>query len=183
MKIALDIDNVCCNTTEEVLRFINERLPTLNLQIEDLTQYMIERALPQEYQWIVEMAFRSPEMWKKVKLLDNCAAAINFLYSSGHEIYFATATTADNFRKKIKFLERELSFLPQGYVRHRAISIKEKQLLNVDFLVDDYLGNLTGRRGYTSICMAYPWNLECPEDIYRVHGWKECVRLFEELIP
>lgn len=175
MKIAIDIDNVICNTTEEIIHFINERLPNVHLEMEDITNYWIEKALPEEYQWIVPLAFEQKEVWKKVKLIDGAAEYIQKLYEDGHEIYFATATTAENFRKKVGFLTRSFSFFPEDYVRMHSISIKHKQLLNVDVLIDDYLNNLLGERRYYSICFSYPWNqdLPCsPVKFHYVSNWK-----------
>ena len=159
MNIGVDIDNVLTNTTECVIDYINERIPNLNLKMEDIKDYWMESALPPEFQWIVETAFEDKRMWKNVKMIDGAAEVLEKLYKEGHAIYFATATTAENFRKKISFLSRNLSFFPEGYVKQHAISIKKKQLLNVDVMIDDYLNNLTGERFYYSICMSYPWNV------------------------
>ena len=175
MKIAIDIDNVITNTTECVIDYINERLPDVNLKMEDITAYWIENSLPPEYHWIAPMAFEDKKMWKKVKLIDGAAEYIQKLYEDGHEIYFATATTAENFRKKVSFLTRSFPFFPDGYVRMHSISIKHKQLLDVDVLIDDYLDNLIGERRYFSICFAYPWNEDAPYQpvkFRRVKNWK-----------
>lgn len=157
-SIAVDIDNILTNTTECVLQYINERIPSLNLKIEDIKEYWMENQIPQEYRWIVEMAFEDKKMWKNVRMIEGAVEALKKLYEDGYEIYFATATTAENFRKKVGFLTRNLPFLPEGYVKQHAISIKHKQLLNVDFMIDDYLENLIAPRPYISICMEYPWN-------------------------
>ena len=168
MKIAIDVDNVLTDTTEQVLAFINSCFPTVNLKMEDLTSYWIEGALPLEYQWIVPIAFEQKSVWKKVRMIDGAAYYIHRLYEEGAEIYFATATTAENFRKKIGFLTRELSFFPEDYVRQHAISIKKKQLLNVDFLIDDCYEHFTDSPPYHGICFEYPWNKK-----YNTEKWAE----------
>lgn len=160
MKIGFDIDNVITSTTKSVLDYINERLPDANLKMKDITGYYIENFVPDGYKWIVEQAFSDSALWKKVELIDGAKKYIEQLYLEGNDIYFATATTPYNFRKKIKFLERNFPFFPDGYVRNNTISIKNKQLLNFDILVDDCLSNLDGERSYISICYAYPWNDE-----------------------
>lgn len=183
MKIGIDIDNTICSTTEAVLSFINKKLG-LNLQLKNIKQYYIENALPHEYQWIVEFAFQSSEMWKQVKLIENCAAAIQKLYEDGHELYFVTATTAYNFRKKLKFLERSFPFLPKDYIQQNSISIKKKQLLLLDVLIDDCTENLLRPRNYCSICMDYPWNKDFKEDSidsFRVKNWIDIPSVIKEL--
>lgn len=182
MKIAIDIDNIICNTTEEIIHFINERLPNIHLEMEDITNYWIEKALPEEYQWIVPLAFEQKEVWKKVKLIDGAAQYIQKLYEDGHEIYFATATTAENFRKKVGFLTRSFPFFPEDYVRMHSISIKHKQLLNVDVLIDDYLNNLIGDRKYCSICMDYPWNRDYEDNgctFRRAYNWADAYEIIK----
>lgn len=176
MRLCFDVDNVLCNTTKCVLDYINEWLAGADLKIEDLKSYWIEDALPERYKWVVPLAFQQSEMWKNVKMIDGAAATIEKLYNDEHEIYFATATTAENFRKKLSFLERNLPFFPKGYIKQNSISIKKKQLLDVDVLVDDYNGNLTGRRCYISLCYDYPWNREIKDNgdtFIRVYNWND----------
>lgn len=158
MKIAIDIDNVIVNTTQRVLDYINARIPNFDIKIEDVKTYWIEDSLPAGYEWIVPQAFEDKEMWKGIALLEGAVEGIKRLYEEGHEIFFATATTAENFRKKVKYLTRCFDFFPEDYVRKHSISIKVKQLLNVDILIDDYTENFTGDRLYTAICLEYPWN-------------------------
>lgn len=176
MIIGIDIDNVITNTTECVLDYINERLPDANFKVENVKEYWLEKIMPKGYEWIINQAFSDKQMWKNVKLIDGAAQYIRQLMFDGHEIYFVTSTTSDNFRKKIKFLQRNL-YLPPNYAENHTISIKKKQLLNIHFLVDDYLNNLTGNREYYSICLDYPWNRNFDdndeEDFVRVKNWEE----------
>ena len=174
MTIAIDIDNVIQGTTKAVLEYINERLPDVNLEIKDINEYWIENFLPDEYKWIAAASFNDSAMWKKVELIDGAAQYIEKLYNDGFEIYFATATTPVNLKKKIKFLKRNLD-IPDKYINDHVISIKNKQLLRVDIMVDDFLGNLTGDRTYLSICYDYPWNRtndkELDSEIVRCEDW------------
>ena len=176
MKIAIDIDNVIQGTTKAVLEYINERLPDVNLEIKDINAYWIENFLPDEYKWIAAASFNDSAMWKKVELIDGAAQYIEKLYNDGFEIYFATATTPVNLKKKIKFLKRNLD-IPDKYINDHVISIKNKQLLRVDVLIDDFLGNLTGDRTYLSICYDYPWNRtndkELDSEIIRCKDWAD----------
>ena len=176
MIIGIDIDNVITNTTECVLDYINERLPNVNFKVENVKEYWLEKIMPKGYEWIINQAFSDKQMWKKVELINGAAQYIRQLMFDGHEVYFVTSTTSDNFRKKIKFLQRNL-YLPPNYVENHTISIKKKQLLNIHFLVDDYLNNLTGNREYYSICLDYPWNRNFndndEEDFVRVKNWEE----------
>ena len=191
MRIGIDIDNVCVNTTETVLGYINERLP-VNLQMSDITSYSIEAALPMQYRWIVDEAFHSADMWKKVEFLPHAAEVIEDLFSDGHIIYFVTSTTPKNLHKKVKHLSRNLQFLWDGYILDHTINIRHKWLLDLDIMLDDCLDNLLNlnhqdKRSYYSICMDYPWNetkVEIPR-FTRVKDWTEVldkVRMIKSLI-
>ena len=87
MKIAIDIDNVIQGTTIAVLDYINDRLPDVNLKMEDITSYWIENFVPEQYKWIVPLSFTDSSMWKNVRLIDGAARYIEKLYEEGFEIY------------------------------------------------------------------------------------------------
>ena len=70
MIIGIDVDNVIVNTTQCVLDFVNERLPNVNLKIDDIHEYWMEEVIPEGYKWIIPCAFSSKQMWKNVKLID-----------------------------------------------------------------------------------------------------------------
>lgn len=174
MKIGIDLDNIVVNTTESVIEYLNERIPNLNLDIKDCKQYWLEKNLPHGYELIVQEAFESKHMWKKVKVIKGAKKYINKLREEGHEIYFVTSSLPENLRKKIKHLSRELDFFEPGYVDNHTINIRKKQLLDLDILIDDCIDNLNGGRRYTSICLNYPWNVNSPDhSIIHCDTWKE----------
>lgn len=174
MKIGIDLDNIVVNTTESVIEYLNERIPNLNLNIKDCKQYWLEKNLPHGYELIVQEAFESKYMWKKVKVIKGAKKYINKLREEGHEIYFVTSSLPENLRKKIKHLERELDFFEPGYIWRHTINIHKKQLLDLDVLIDDCIDNLNGGRKYTSICLDYPWNRNVTDhSIIHCDSWKE----------
>lgn len=175
MRIGIDLDNVVVNTTAAVIEYLNERVPSLNLKMEDIKEYWMEKNLPEGYSLLVQEAFESKHMWKKVKMIKGAKKFIRQLREDGHEIYFVTSSLPENLRKKIKHLTRELAFYDEDYVWKHTINIHKKQLLNLDVLVDDCLDNLTGDRIYKSICFDYPWNRQAgfSEDMDRCKDWTE----------
>lgn len=173
MKIGIDLDNVVVNTTESVIEFLNERIPNLDMKLEDCSKYWLEQNLPKGYELVVQEAFESKYMWKKVKVIKGAKKYINKLREDGHDIYFVTSSLPENLRKKIKHLERELDFFEPGYIWKHTINIHKKQLLDLDILIDDCLDNLNGGRRYVSICMNYPWNVNSPDhSIIHCDTWK-----------
>lgn len=183
MKIGVDIDNVICTTSEAVIEYLNERLP-ITLSLDDINEYWMEKSIPEQYRWAVDLAFHDSAMWKKVKMIEGAAKGIETLYKEGEEIFFVTSTTPDNLKKKIKFLKRNLPFLSGSYINDHMITIKQKTLLNLDIMIDDYLNNLIGERSYYSICLAYPWNRKVISEepnFIRVKDWRDIIITIENL--
>ena len=183
MKIGVDIDNVICTTSEAVIEYLNERLP-ITLSLDDINEYWMEKSIPEQYRWAVGLAFHDSAMWKKVEMIEGAAKGIETLYKEGEEIFFVTSTTPDNLKKKIKFLKRNLPFLSGSYINDHIITIKQKTLLNLDIMIDDYLDNLIGERSYYSICLAYPWNRKVNSEepnFIRVKNWKDIIITIENL--
>ena len=187
IRIAIDLDNGVINTTETIINYINERLP-VNLKMDNITEYSIEAALPQQYRWIVDGGFRDKEMWRGVQLLPYAANIIKQLYDEGYEIFFATSSLPENLRKKINHLARNM-YLPKEYIERNTININEKYLLNVDILIDDcgyHLGN--NKRNYYSIIFDYPWNrgdvdkLPCTTRVYDWLGAYTAVHTITDLL-
>jgi 5'(3')-deoxyribonucleotidase len=138
MKVAVDIDNVLVDTSRAVIDYINERIP-INLKMEDIHDYYIEKALPEQYRWVIKFAFEDKEMWKKVKVIPEAVDYLRKLYDEGHEIYFVTSSLPSNLYKKIKHLERNLEFFPKNYIKKYTINTSIKQIIRADVLVDDCL--------------------------------------------
>ena len=181
LKIGIDLDNVVVNTTEAVIEYLNERIPDLNLKIDDVKEYWLEKNLPAGYSRLVKEAFESKYMWKKVKLIKYAKKYIKKLYQEGHEIYFVTSSLPETLRKKIKHLSRNLSFFPEGYVESHTINIRQKQLLKLDILLDDCMDNLVGDISYEPLCMGYPWN-EDDGRVGHVYGWPEAYNVIHYII-
>ena len=171
MILGIDVDNVIVSTTEALIEYLNERIPNFNLKLEDIKEYKLEKNLPPEYSLIVQEAFESKHLWKKVGMMPNAAFYIKKLYDDGHDIYFVTSSLPENLRKKIKHLQRNLDFLPPRYIFEHTINIHKKQLLNLDILFDDCLDNLIGETSYYPVCMGYPWNRD--SEIFHVNNWAE----------
>lgn len=182
MVVGIDLDGIVVDSPQQVVNYINERLD-LKLTINDFKTYHMEDALPDKYKWIVDAAFRDPLMWKKVSLINGAYENIKRLYEEGYELYFVTSSLPMNLKKKIGHLTRCLDFLPEEYVWKHTINIHNKQLLNLDILVDDALFNLIGDRTYFSICMDMPYN-QTNEDIpnfARAKDWQTIYNLIHDI--
>ena len=186
MYIGIDLDGTVVDSPMQVVNYVNERLG-LNLTIDDFKTYSMEDALPEQYKWIIDSAFRDPLMWKKVSLIDGAHDTIKRLYDEGHEIYFVTSSLPLNLAKKIKHLTRNLEFFPKDYVWKHTINTQNKQLLRLNVMIDDALFNLTGDREYYSLCIDMPYNQtdEMIPNFTRVKDWSEVydrIKMVESLL-
>ena len=177
MKLILgfDLDGVVVDSPQKVVSYVNERLG-LGLTMDDFTTYSMEDALPDQYKWIISAAFKDPEMWRTVTLIDGAYETLKRLYEEGYEIWFVTSSLPSNLRKKINHLARNLDFLPKDYVWLHTINTQNKQMIRLNVLTDDGLFNLTGDRSYTSICFDMPYNQTDDwliPDFYRAYSWRD----------
>ena len=82
---------------------------------------------------------------------------------------------------KIEWLLKHYPFLNEKNV----IISHNKQIINVDLLVDDFEGNLINGH-YSKILLDYPWNRNINDKehgILRVHNWKEVYKAVNTLLP
>lgn len=98
-----------------------------------------------------------------------------------YDIYIITATYPQNAKVKIDWLIKN----------YPAIDIKNiiithnKQMIDVDLLVDDYEKNLIGGN-YSKILLDYPWNRNINDKEYgilRVRNWNEIYKGICTLLP
>ena len=169
--ICIDIDNIICNTTECVLEKINEMCNTSHI-ISDVKEYSIESLLPDNQKHIVSEIFEDKNMWKNIKVIPHAVEAIRNLYLRGYKILFATATTSTNFNPKIRFLKRTFPFLNCEDI---TICVKNKQILQCDYLIDDSPDQLLGG-SYKGIALRYPWN-ENIDGFEKCNNWWEIYKI------
>lgn len=172
MRIGIDIDNVICNTAETVLdihyKRTGERINIKDIKSYDMTEYVSEK-----YRNNFNELFNDMEVWENMKLLPGCSKAIELLYENGFDIYFIT--TGDKLYRK-EFLKKHFPFLN---IENRFIQTPNKQIIKVDYLIDDYEQNLIDGE-YIGLLMNYPWNTAFYEKLYnalhnsyitRVNDW------------
>ena len=179
MVIALDVDNVCVDTTACVLTQHYADTGE-KLTLDDIKGYYIENYVGDDYKDDFHLIFFKKEMWKRVKVLPNCVEVVKRLHDKGNEIYFVTSTEPQNVAKKARFLQRTFPFLD---IRKRLITTHCKQMIDVDVLIDDCVDNVVNSKHYISILMDYPWNHNfddaADDKTYRVFDWTQVEPMLE----
>lgn len=180
MVIALDVDNVCVDTTACVLAQHYADTGE-KLTLDDIKSYYIENYVGDDYKDDFHLIFFKKEMWKRVQVLPHCVEVVKRLHDKGNEIWFVTSTEPQNVAKKARFLQRTFPFLD---IRKRLITTHCKQMIKCDLLIDDCIDNVINA-DYTSILIDYPWNSTAIFDdasddkIYRVFDWTQVEPMLE----
>mgnify|MGYP003826440459 CR=1 FL=1 len=110
------------------------------------------------------------------EVADGAIDVLTYL-SKYHDIYFVTAGHPYTAAARDDFLSMHFPF----YRSSHLIVCREKQLLNVDVLIDDYENNLIGGT-YEKILMTKPWNEHVATNLYgikRIFGWDEVPKIIE----
>lgn len=179
MKIAVDIDNTLCNTTEALCEQFNAYTGD-NFTLEDIKTYCIEDWVKPQYKSLIPALFHDANMWKRIKQLPYCKEVLERLVKEGHEIYYATSTTTKNLKKKKAWLQRNFPFIN---AEESLIRIRNKQLLNVDIMIDDCADYLIDSK-YKGILLDYTWNrsLVCDKtNTFRAYDWIDVYNIIERL--
>lgn len=108
-----------------------------------------------------------------------CVDTVQALYEQGYEIYFVTATSPVNLNFKYKMLCDVFPFLN---IYQSLISAYNKQVINIDVLIDDCWDNAVNG-SYFTILLDYPWNVNYDdaqyENVFRVPNWKYIIPMIE----
>lgn len=179
MKIAVDIDNTLCTTTQAVCDHYNEYTGE-HLTIDDIIKYHIEDCVNPKYSKLINTLFHDANAWKRIEVIPQCQEILKLLVDSGHKVYYATSTTSKNLNAKRKWLQANFPFIDS---EKQLIAIKNKQLLNVDILIDDCSAYMEGGN-YKGILIDYPWNrdFKCDEiHNFRVMSWMQIYTKIQRL--
>ncbi len=153
---------------------------TVNL----LTQYDTTKVLPKKYEKLANDLWDWPILYKYVQPLTDSQQYVKRLCDNKNiEVYIVTVSHPNVMKSKSDFIQREYPFVSQDNI----IFTHNKQLLNIDCLVDDNPDNLKGG-GYKKLLFNYYWNKDFnakENGMIRVYDWddvyNEIDKIMEEL--
>lgn len=179
LKIAIDFDETLFPTLDKVIEVYNKRHNT-NLELSQVITYNLDECLDQGIANELLEIFCEKEVYDNLQPYKGAVKTIKTLIEQGHEIYIATATNITNLEWKEDLLQRYFPFIP----KNNLIRIYNKQLLNVDVLVEDKMDNLT-QTFADRVCFDQPWNRDKEKDyvysISRIHHWGEIINIINEI--
>jgi 5'(3')-deoxyribonucleotidase len=144
---------VLSNTSERYLDLFNfytgEHFTT-----SQLTQYDTTKVLPKQYSKLATDLWNWPILYKYVQPLTDSQQYVKRLCDNENiEVYVVSISHPDVMKSKSDFIRREYPFVSQNNI----IFIHNKQLLNLNCLIDDNPANLIGGK-YHKILFDYVWN-------------------------
>ena len=132
-----------------------------NVTLDEITEYSMKSIIKPECKNIWEQ-YVNDDFYASLDVVEGAIEILAELQKE-NDIYFATAGHPYTMRARDNWLEKFFSFYRSGSL----ISIREKQLLKVDMLVDDFEENLIGG-SYYGVLVNKPWNKEVPTRLYRM---------------
>lgn len=164
MKIGIDLDETLFGFIEEMIPMYNKKYND-NVKFKDLKDYDISKSIKISSKQFFD-DFATEETFNKIKVYTNAVNVINEFHRHS-DVYFVTAGHSSTMYWRMKKLEKVFPWFKDG----NLIKCKNKQLLDLDVLIDDNVDNLRGGK-YTGILFSQPWNMNETEFL-RINSWNE----------
>lgn len=144
----------------------------LHVDAESITDWNIAKFFPTLNEEDIYSPLVTEKFWQTVKPKLGAATYLKKLVADGFNLYICTCSSYLTIRTKLDcILGRYFPFIPYD----RVITIRDKQLLNGDILVDDGIHNLIGGN-YVKLLMTAPHNKLYDAEsngMVRVDNWGE----------
>lgn len=170
INCGFDLDCVLNNLTEVWTQELNKKYH-LHVKYEDIKEWDMSKAFKTLTKKQIYKPLIKRKIWKHIRPTDGSQECLKLLKESGCKVYIITATHYKNVKWKVNWLKKYFPFMSWDDV----IIVKDKSLINVDVLVDDYEANLINGT-YKKLLFNQPWNENFNEksnNIIRVHSFDD----------
>jgi len=164
--IAIDVDGV--NLMEIWLQWYNRDWRD-SLTQDDITEWSIENCVKKNCGKEIFDYLKDPHIYKLIEPYDGAIDFVTKLKSHKHKIFFVTSSTPEHMGHKYQWLKK----LGLVHTTDEYVEAADKSLIYADFLVDDYIKNISDFRGI-GILFTQPWNKNI--------DWKPRASSYEEVI-
>ena len=178
MIIGIDFDDTINNLLQFWVKYLNDKY-CLNVKYEDIIDWNMQLAYPTLTETEIREPLFTPSFWDTVTIKDDTYNIIkHWIQDCGHEVYIVTSTHFNAAPEKFK----RCLFKYFDFLTYKNIIITyNKQLLNLDVMIDDYENNLEGGN-FVRILFSTPYNKNkktCAH--FRVNSWNEIDLIIKEL--
>lgn len=169
--IALDVDDVLFDCLRMAVEEAQKR--GCDVSFDQITDYHFGN-LPRETGELLLEIMQEPDFYLQQTAFPGAIDMVNELLAAGHEVIIASAV----FPKLMSFRSKKLlHVLPNLNPRNIMLGAR-KDLLHVDFLLDDCLDNIQSSPAKYPVLFTQPWNTE-GRDFMRVSAYQEFIQLVE----
>jgi len=170
-KVAIDIDDTIGDLLGAWVAYLNTKY-SLDIKVENIVEWDMRKAFPMLSKEEIYEPITQEDFWKNIEPKKDAAKYISKMITDGCEVYLCTSTDYRNIYPKFKFfVQPNFPFINW----HQVMVMHNKQLANVDVMIDDGFHNLIGG-DYIKVLVDMPHNRYFQvvgEEIYRAHNWRE----------
>ncbi|MDA3855928.1 MAG: hypothetical protein PF569_06705 [Candidatus Woesearchaeota archaeon] len=182
MKIAIDVDQVLCESTENLLDMVNSK-DNSNYKLEDMKDYFFEWLTPKydAKEMFEEYLVMLDKNILNLKAINNAKEILNILKDK-YELYVLTARDSKVRDRTIEWINnnfgegifKEFIFLDEtGYDCKSGVCVEK----GFDLMIDDapHVIENVSKKGIQTFVMSWPWNKNILENekINRVNSWND----------
>lgn len=171
LTIALDWDNVLAPCTELACHRMTQR--GIPIDVNEVTMYSFAN-FPEEMANSLMSIFKEPDFYDGQGLYPGAFEMVEELLDAGHEVVIASAMPPEQMGIRGKQIR---SLLP-GIKESNVMLGSRKDLLHVDFLLDDADYNISSSPAKYPVLFTCPWN-KSMEGFLRANSYREFVKLVE----
>lgn len=171
LTIALDWDNVLAPCTELACEKMTQRGTPVSM--DEVTMYSFAN-LPADLAAGLMATFKEPDFYDGQSLYPGAAELVEELLAAGHEVVIASAMPPEQMGIRGKQICSLLPCIKESNVMLGS----RKDLLHVDFLLDDAISNITSSPAKYPVIFTRPWN-RSEEGFLRAADYQEFIKLVE----
>lgn len=171
LTIALDWDNVLAPCTELACQKMTQRGTPVD--VSEVTLYSFAN-FPKELADGLMAIFKEPDFYDGQGLYPGAAEMVEELLAAGHEVVIASAMPPEQMGIRGK----QICALLPGIKESNVMLGSRKDLLHVDFLLDDAVSNISSSPAKYPVIFTRPWN-RSEEGFLRAADYQEFIKLVE----
>ena len=176
--IVTDMDDVLVDLLPAWIHTLNFRY-NQNVRVEDVTEWDMDAVFPSLKPEQIYSVLSEETFWALVQPKNDAVEGLTTLHEMGYKIYVCTATHFKNIEKKLT--RCLLKYIP--WLNYKDIIMcHNKQMINCDYIIDDYPNNIKGHSA-VAFLMDAPHNRNCSEMDYdfRVNTFSDIIEIIKEL--
>ena len=176
--IGVDLDDVLWDLCDAWLKRYNI-ITDADVQPEDIKSWAIEQYILPNTKEMLFYILEQKDFWETVRPISGAVDTLHRLMQDSYNVYVITASNYKTLPAKLNRFFELFPFANQNQI----VVTKEKQLLDLDLMIDDNPENLC-YASYEKLLFDRPSNRWVKkDDIKRVYTWTEIYQFIKDNYP